>query len=153
MPCSTNLQGVDVRRTRVVHVTDETTASALAKRKGEQTFRVLARELGEPRFSIATLSDVIRRKPGALTMSSEDELRKRLGLPTLSPHIVPACPSCGGAHTVADCHGQPVVAVVTLGHHERVTRKRGAPVPHTLSDYPTRLLKRLFEERQPYQGA
>jgi len=110
---------------------------------------VLARELGHPHFSIATLSDVIRRKPGALTMSSEDDLRKRLGLPTLSPHIVPACPSCGGAHVAADCHGQPVAAVVTLSPTERVTCKRPAPTPRTLSDYPTALLKRLIEERQP----
>jgi len=112
---------------------------------------VLARELGELRFSIATLSDVIRRKPGALTMTSEDDLRQRLGLPTLSPHIVSACPSCGGAHTVADCHGQPVAAVVTLGPTEYVTRKRPAPAPRTLSDYPTALLKRMIEERQPFQ--
>lgn len=138
-------------RTRVIHITDESTASALAKRKGDQTFRVLARELGEPRFSIATLSDIIRRKPGALTMTSEDDLRRLLGLPTLSPHIVPACPSCGGAHTVADCRGLPITAIVALGPTEYVTRQRPAPTPHTLSDYPTVLLKRMIEERQPFQ--
>lgn len=35
---------------------------------------------------------------------------------------VPACPSCGGAHVLADCHGTPVAAVVALAPGESVRR-------------------------------
>lgn len=113
-----------MRRARLIHVTDESTASALAKRKTGKTLRVLACDLGEPRFSIATLSAVLRNKPGTLTMTSEDDLRQRLGLPAISPHIMPACPSCGGAHVLADCHGAPVAEIVALAPDERIVKRR-----------------------------
>jgi hypothetical protein len=87
-----------------------------------KTLRVLACDLGEPIFSIATLSAVLRGKPGTLTMTSEDDLRQRLGLPAISPHITPACPTCGGAHVLADCHGAEIVAVVALAPGETVHR-------------------------------
>ena len=66
--------------------------------------------------------------------------------------LIEACPTCNNAHNleqIPDCHGQPISAVVTLGPDERVARKRNAPAPRTLSDYPTALLRRLIEERQP----
>jgi hypothetical protein len=69
--------------------------------------------------------------------------------------LIEACPTCNGPHgleQIPDCRGLPVGAVVNISPTEYVTRKRPAPAPRTLSDYPTALLKRLIEKRQPMQG-
>ena len=127
MPCSTNLHGVKAMQSRAVHYTDESTVSALANRKNGQTLRVLARELGHPYFSIATLSDVLRRRPGAVSLHTENDLRLRLELPAIGLTLTPVCPVHGEPH-VADCHGAPVAAVITLAPGERVQRP-GKPDP------------------------
>jgi hypothetical protein len=111
MPRSTNLQWVLKMGTRVVHVTDESTVFALAERKFGKTLRALAAELDLPPKSIATLSDVLRFRPSALTESSENDLRLRLGLPTIISVRVRVCPTCGGDHglkQIPDCADERV---------------------------------------------
>ena len=111
-----------MKRTRVVHVTDESTMIALAKRKNGQTLRALAQELGEPRFSIAMLSNVLCHRPGKVSLATENDLRQRLGLHPIGAVVINRCPSCGGAHVLADCHGAPVAAVVGLAPGETIKR-------------------------------
>ena len=68
-------------QTRFRHITDESTVQALATAlRRARTLRQLSADLGEPTFSIATLSEVLRRIPGALSAEGEQELRSRLGI-------------------------------------------------------------------------
>ena len=108
-----------MKRARIVHLMDESTTSALAKRKNGQTLRALARELGEPQFSIAMLSNVLCHRPGKVSLATENDLRQRLGLHPIGAVVISRCPSCGGAHVLADCHGAPVAAVVGLAPGRR----------------------------------
>ena len=139
-----------MKRTRQPHRTDASTVSALSERKSGKTLRALANELGEPYFSIATLSDVLRGRPGALTEASENDLRQRLGLPIVPTVRVPVCPLHGVPH-VADCHGAEVAAVVTLAPRQRVAAKRRVIV-HTLSDYPPAVLARMITQREAMEA-
>jgi hypothetical protein len=117
-------------RTRQVHLADDSTVFALRQRKNGCTLRQLAAALDYPANMAATLSDVLRRKPGALTQMGEDDLRRRLGLPIETPYSLSPCPSCGGGHglrRIPDCHGAPVAAVVALAPGERIARSRPEP--------------------------
>jgi hypothetical protein len=90
-----------------------------------------------------------------ITRKHIDAFRAWDGLPPLpAEYLIEACPTCLGMHNleqIPDCQGREVAAVVTLTADERVAQKRAASTPRTLSDYPTPLLKRLIEERQPFQ--
>ena len=141
-----------MKRTRQAHSTDATTVFALSERKSGKTLRALANELGQPYFSIATLSDVLRGRPGALTEVSENDLRQRLGLPVIVTAAVPVCPIHGEPH-VADCHGQPVAAVVALAPGQHVARDRKPAPVRTLSDYPVAVLAWKLAQREPMEAA
>ena len=144
-------------RARPIHLLDVSTSSALSERKSGITFRALADALGDPKFSIGTLSDVIRGRPGAMTQESENDLRRRLGLPVASTKTVEVCPSCLAHGKIEvhgeglDCRGAPVVAVVTLAPGESVRRHRHAPGkarppcyrPRLALDKPTRRVQLL----------
>jgi hypothetical protein len=57
-----------------------------------------------------------------LTLASENDLRKHLGLsPLPEPFMLTPCPSCHGIHIAGDCHNAPIAAVVILAPGERVT--------------------------------
>lgn len=119
-------------RTRTVHHLDSSTINALIERRKEgHTLRELATELGLPESAIATLSDVLRNKPGALTPAGENDLRRRLHLPPLpEPRLFKLCPTCGGDHdmtAIPDCHGKPVAAIVCLAPNETVTIVKTTP--------------------------
>ena len=98
---------------------------------------MLAGELGLTEHAIGALSDVLRRRPGALTLTRENDLRQRLGLaPLPEPFMLAPCPSCHGIHIAGDCHNAPIAAVVILAPGERVT---DAPQSADAGD-PARLL-------------
>lgn len=108
-------------RTRQTHILDQTTISALTTRRNGFSLRRLAAELGLPERDNAMLSNVLNGKPGALTLTGENDLRQRLGLPLITRYEVPACPDCGLVHT-GRCHGKPVAAVAVLGPGEKIAQ-------------------------------
>ena len=139
-------------RTRESHTLHESTVNALRGRKNGLTLRTLAVSLSYPESYAATLSDVLRAKPGTLTLAAENDLRQRLGLPAIGLREVPACPSCGQVHVAGDCHGRPVAAVVVLSMGERVTQRRPAHVPDRIADYPVAQLRAALLRRYTYRG-
>ena len=108
-------------RTRRIHLVDDDTVSALFQYCAGRTRRGAAVALGLPKSSAAMLSDVLNRKPSALSEEGERDLRQRLGRPVLDMRPVPVCPLHGEPH-VADCHGRAVAAVVALAPGERVVQ-------------------------------
>ena len=108
-------------RTRQIHLVDDDTVSALFQYCAGKTRRGAAMALGLPKSSAAMLSDVLKRKPSALSEEGERDLRQRLGRPVLDMRPVPVCPLHGEPH-VADCHGRAVAAVVALAPGERVVQ-------------------------------
>lgn len=137
-------------RTRRIHLTDVDTVFALAEHCKGKTRRAAAVALGLPESSAAMLSDVLKRKPGALSVEGEADLRRRLGLPIINTQPVPICPIHGEPH-IADCHGAPVAAVVTLAPGERVSAPRKPAVMRTLSDYPPAVLAWQITHRETFQ--
>jgi hypothetical protein len=98
-------------------VVDVSTVKALSRRRNGGTLRALAADLGLAENTIATLSDVLRERPGALTAEAENDLRRRLGLPTIITIPVAPCPTCGGDHGmkgIPDCGGLPIASVAIL---------------------------------------
>lgn len=112
-------------RTRKQHIACITTSKAVSSAKSG-SWAATAEALGfEPQMG-ATLSGVAAGKPSAVTPEGENLIRAALGLPPRDMVRVPACPSCGGAHVLADCHGAPIAAVVALAPGESV-RKPSQP--------------------------
>lgn len=114
-------------RTRQRHIIHASTALAVSAAKSG-SWANTALSLGFAAHEGAMLCDVARGKPSAVTPEGENIIRARLGLPVIPLVRVPACPTCGGAHVAADCHGAEVAAVVTLAPGETV-RRRGKPDP------------------------
>ena len=111
-------------RTRKQHIADVTTAKAVSSAKSGSWAATAVRLGFVPQMGV-TLSAVARGVPSAVTPEGENLIRYKLGLPPPDTILrVPACPSCGGAHVLADCHGAPVAAVVALAPGESV-RKPG----------------------------
>lgn len=80
------------QRCRQRHVVSPDTAQALAERRNSGlTLRALAVALGYTESYASTLSHVIRRTPGCITVAGEAQLRQALGLP-LSPAPAPPLP-------------------------------------------------------------
>jgi hypothetical protein len=83
------------------------------------------------------LAPFLRRSPSAwwsvaeghkLTTPKVNALLRHAGKPMIpAPVEVMPCPTCGGVHVAGDCHGRPVVAVVTLAPGEVVRRNGHAP--------------------------
>ena len=136
--------------TKSHHHIDAETRNALLRAKNG-SLRQLAHELGYPREFAATLSKILTDKPGQVSQTTENELRRRLGLPAIGHVPVPVCPTCGEAHVAPDCHGKPVAAVVVLRREEVVTRRRPRRQPERWVDYATAALRQALEDRQPYQ--
>lgn len=134
MPCSTILRGYLKMETRVVHLTDESTLNALAMRRKGKTLRQLATDLGLAESAIATLSAVLHDRPSALSSASENDLRRRLGLPVIETRPVEVCPTClvdgrREVHAAGDCHGVPVAQVVCLAPGASVKSARRPAEP------------------------
>ena len=112
-------------RTRKQHIAHVSTQKAVSDAKSG-SWAATAQALGfVPQFGV-TLSEVARGVPSAVTPVGENLIRYKLRLPPLDTIVrVPACPSCGGAHVLADCHGAEVT-VVGLAPGESV-RKPGKP--------------------------
>ena len=85
-----------------------------------QTWRKIAETTGVSQGLIHHIAH------GKFEHASWDTIRSlSLHLSQIDPgplNFVLACPSCGGAHTVADCHGAPVAAVVGLAPGETIKR-------------------------------
>ena len=112
-------------RTRKQHIAHVSTAEAVSSAKSG-SWAATAVLLGfAPQMGV-TLSAVARFEPSAVTLEGENLIRAALGLAPLDTVRIPACPSCGGAHVLADCHGAPVAAVVALAPGETV-RRPGKP--------------------------
>jgi len=62
------------------HISRRDTVEKLSERRNGKTLRKLAIELGYPESYAATLSDVLKRRPGSLSREGELELRRRLGM-------------------------------------------------------------------------
>ncbi len=75
-------------RTRTRHVLSQDTLESLRSAKSGISLRKLAAGLGYPASYAATLSDVLRDKPGKLSAAGEDDLRKRLGLPSMGTAVL-----------------------------------------------------------------
>jgi hypothetical protein len=100
-------------------------------------------------------------KAGSLCrLSGDPEFRPSIALielieaaiPPAARVVIDACPSCGGAHVAADCHGQPVAAVVTLAPGQFVAAQRKPAQVRTLSDYPVAVLAWKIAHREPMEG-
>ena len=100
---------------------DTSTYRTLYLRKNG-SLAALAESLQE---SPGVLSDILNQRHDHVSLTAENRVRGKLGL-RLLPHLVAimSCPSCGGAHVLADCHGAPVAEVVALAPGESV-RKPG----------------------------
>ena len=118
-------------------------------REAVRANRIATERLKHPESYAATLSDVLRAKPGTLTLAAENDLRQRLGLPAIG---VLTCPSCGQVHVAGDCHGRPVAAVVVLSRGERVTQCRPTRAPDRIADYPVAQLRAALLRRYTYRG-
>lgn len=105
----------------VCHVVDVETVKSLAECKNG-SWRSTAVKLGYAPGYAATLCDVARGKPGAISREGENVLRERLGLAPRHYITVPPCPDCGSAHT-GRCHNRPVVRVQIVSGRPR-NRKR-----------------------------
>jgi len=120
--------------TRQSHSIDpETIATLLQRKKGNGSLRKLATNLGFPASYNATLSDILRDRPGAITLEGENILRRTLGLPVIQTRTARACPSCGAVHGEGlDCHNQPVASVALLrpGEQVRPTPPAAAAATH-----------------------
>ncbi len=81
-------------RTRKPHILQAQTIEAVRSRLKGGGLRRLAVELGFPVSYNATLADVLKAKPGALTLDGENMLRLALGLPAIGskecPFVAPA---------------------------------------------------------------
>ena len=139
-------------RTRKQHIAHVTTQDAVSKAKSG-SWAATAVRLGFDAKMGTTLSDVARGKPSAVSPEGENLIRAALGLQVLSLLSIAACPTCGGAHVLADCHGRAVTAVVALGPSERVAAQRKPPTPRTLSDYPVAVLAWKITQREPMEAA
>lgn len=109
-------------RTRQRHYAHESTVLAVCNAK-TGSWSNTAKMLGFEDYMGATLSDVARGKPSAVTPEGENLIRKALGLLPLNRVLVDACPTCGGDHGlkgIPDCGGLPVASVVTLAPGEVV---------------------------------
>ena len=66
-------------------------------------------------------------------------------------HLFPSVPVHGEPH-VADCHGAPVAAVVTLAPGQGVYAQRKPAVVRTLSDYPVATLAWKLNHREAMEA-
>jgi len=108
------------RATRLRHTPHASTVTALSARRNGLSLRGLARALHYTENFAPTLGDVLNGRAGVITISTENDLRARLGLaPIPAPLTVPPCPDCGNVHT-GRCHGKPVAQVVCLAPDETV---------------------------------
>lgn len=107
------------------HVVDVETVQRLAERKNG-SWRSTALALGYAPGYAATLCDVARGKPGAISREGENVLRERLGLAPRHYVTVAPCPDCGSAHT-GRCHGKPVVRVVIVSGKPRKRKRYHRP--------------------------
>ena len=102
------------------------------------SLRKLAVELGFPPSFAATLSDVLRGKPGKLTLDGENALRRALGLSVIAERVTATCPTCGVVHGAGwDCRGAHVQLV-----------RRNPPRVHALGDYPPAALAWKMRNRE-----
>jgi hypothetical protein len=99
------------------------TRSALVAIKDGKSQRATCAALGLDDSWRGTIHRIIHRID--VGTDKENEVRLRLGLPVLSPTLVPvpACPDCGSVHH-ARCNGH-AGAVVVLAPGETVTTPRG----------------------------
>ena len=89
------------------HIVADTTRRAITLGwREEGSLRKFAASIGRPDKFASTLSDMIRAKPGAVTLERENEVRLLLGLDPHPVILTTPCPSCGIVHTAAlDCKG------------------------------------------------
>ena len=142
-----------MNRTRQSHsVVDPETVAALLQRKNG-SLRKLATNLGFPASYNATLSDILRDRPGAITLEGENILRRTLGLPVIQTRTARACPSCGAVHGEGlDCHSQPVASVALLRPGEQVRPTPRPRRPRRIAYRAISVPRQLWEKLESMKG-
>lgn len=80
---------VKPKRSNRRHRCDESTVITLVELQAETNLTELTRSLGYPPQFASTISGILHRKPGSISAEREDELRQRIGLPTLYAQKLP----------------------------------------------------------------
>lgn len=133
MPRTATVQGYTAMLPRESHLLAASTVCALRERKNGQSLRAVAAVLGLPTGSAGMLSAVMREAPGAVSLDSENDLRRRLGLPAIAMRQALACPTCGAVHGEGlDCHGQPVTVALRPVRSPPPPRPCAEPIPATV---------------------
>lgn len=114
-------------RWKKVHLCADSTVAAINRRLVGRTLADICRELDHHVSFSATLSAILRDKPGAISAEGEDELRRRLDLIPINPVLTPRCPTCGGVHVADDCHGREGTAQIKRERRRRVVNLRLLP--------------------------
>ena len=111
---------------------DPSTIEALKRLPDAKTHRAKCVALGLPIYWHGTIGRILYEQN--VSAMKENEVRQRLGLPPITPPLIPThpCPSCAARGIIyshgdkLDCHDKPVVAVALLAPGEVVLP---APMP------------------------
>ena len=124
---------------------DPSTIEALKRLLDAKTHRAKCVTLGLPIYWHGTIGRILYGQN--VSAMKENEVRQRLGLPPITPPLIPThpCPSCAARGIIRshgdklDCHDKPVVAVALLAPGEVV---KPAPTPK----------RKRLKVRRPYMG-